>query len=746
MMEDPARDPARKVPSLAKLGKFANSKRFEDLEDAWPVAVAWPDYDPEELVRVARQVSRQGDTERANGMLEVLLGHLEETRGAAAALAATRVAAQQIPESETVRRRLRELYLTVFSDLADLPALLDLLLADDRSLDEAVELVDRYLQLWPGAYAADHAFLVPGRVEALQPANGLLTVRFDERLSEYGPETLGKINPLPEDHFPALVIHDPDRLRVLAEEDPLAFVLLALRSDREHRLAYRDLKAAVTRLLGEKGWKSWWPHARDLLRRAPRIAVGGGSQPPLRLLRQEDHWVDRYRRAFDRAQDPVAKLRQVRDALVETRGGGTTPEETALLTDLGNGAAKIAVAALADRPALALGALAVHAQVAARGVPVARPNPRAAAQVLARLDDRGRLPQDLPEWLLVPTLEYLRTALPDQWAQVWADVLLKAGKRVCDVVVRGLLEDGRTAELQSAVDRAHEHPTGSPDFLGWLWRTLHGSPLSKRLTELRGVTTEALLFDLLGLLASVGRLAAVSGDERHQKVIEGARSALTAQGGEPLRRAVEDADRDQAVRFKALLQDNAGVPPATRTLLQALLRTRYNDLFMEMARPWDEQGVIYTTDSGLRRRQEELEHIMREEIPEVARQIGEAASFGDLSENAEYTAALEKRDQITSRAKRIESELAEARRITPEMAQSSHVNIGTRVRARNLVTDEDEVYTFLGPWEADADRRFLNYRAPLALAFMGKRPGDEVVYGDADEQIRWRVEAVEPAL
>jgi transcription elongation GreA/GreB family factor len=224
-----------------------------------------------------------------------------------------------------------------------------------------------------------------------------------------------------------------------------------------------------------------------------------------------------------------------------------------------------------------------------------------------------------------------------------------------------------------------------------------------------------------------------------------ARGALTDEGGERLREIFEAADGEEATDLKQRLQECSGLSGTGRGQLLGLLRAVHPDLFVEDRKPWEEE-VIWTTDTGLKRRQVALDHILQEDIPAVAKQIGEAAAFGDLSENAEFTAALEKRDQLTSRATRMEEELQRARVIEPEMAASAFVNIGTRVRARALDSGEEETYTFLGPWDTDVEARILNYAAPLALAFMGKKPGQEVVYGEEGQERRWEVLAVEPAL
>ncbi len=740
---------AAKAPSLVKLGKLANSKQFDALEDAWPQAVAFREYRAQDLLPIAGQVSRLGDLRRAEGMVDVLLDHLEERDGPEEALAAARLAAGQIPRASQLRQQMARLYLKAYGDFTELEELLGTLIDDRRPLDEAVALVDRYLQRRPGAFVIDHEFLVPGIVERLDPANGVLTARFDDRHQQYGPSTLNKIEPRSADYFPALVLYDPERLRDLAGADVLGFVELALRSDRDRQIRYRDLKQNVILLLGEKEWKRWWSSARETLRHASRVTLSGGSQPTIKLLRQEDRYEDRLRRSFQRQQDPVRKLQLVLGYLDETdraaRGRDGYAADSDLLVEFGNGAAKVAVSALQEDPTLALAGLAVHAAVAERGVPVARPNPRAAVQVAGRITNPAALVTTLPEPLLLHTLTYLHSAVPDEWAEIWAGVLLRAGRRLSEVIVRTLIEEDKTEELQRALAQAVQHPTGSPDLICWLWRARHTASTEAQLARFASAEPAVLARSLLGLIATSGQLYSVSGQERHQKALEGGRNALALQKAQPMNALLAGADRDVVIELMGLIEGNQSLGVALRTQLLGQIQARYPELFVTIDRPWEDEDAIYTTEKGLRLHQEQFDQIITKDMPEVAIQIGEAASFGDLSENAEWTAALEKRDQLASRAKGMENDLMLARVITEEMATSDHVNVGTRVTARNLANDATETFVFLGPWDTEIEDDVMNYRAPLALAFMGKLPGEEVVYGEDERERRWEIITVEPA-
>jgi transcription elongation factor GreA len=743
---------AAEGPSLIKLGKLANMKQFDKLEELWPVALESRDYSWRELLPIAGQVGRLGEADRADGLMNALVSRLQEKKGPEAALEAARTAAVQLPSGPGVRTLVRRLYEANAGDFAELGDLMDLLLTEDAPLDRGVALLDLYTRLRPGAFAIDRSQLVPGVVESLSADNGVVSVRFNDRFQDYGPATLDRLAPRGDDFFPALVLYAPERLRQLAQDDPVAFVNLALDSAKEERIAYRDLKGWVTGLMGEKGWKEWWVEAKAALKREPMIGLGAGSQPELRRLRQADRYEDRLRREFDFRKDPQEKLLKVAGYLDEIarekkQKGTGQPADPELLQYLGNGAAKIAVAVLGEKPALSLAGLALHAEVAALGVDVARPNPRAAGQVLGKVGEPGQLVEALPEALVMRVLSYVQQAMPGDWGRVWSAVLMRAGRRLCDSVTRGLIEGGQGDALAAALDQALRRPTASPDLVCWMWRSRFTSGVGGRFLEKQdAVPVTAIADAMLTLLDSVGKLYGMSMEEKHLKTLEMARQTITAQASAPLLKLLEEADRTEAIRFKQAIESNGGLAPAHRTQLLGFLRARHADIFVETARDWAERGVIYTTEMGLKRQHATLQHIIEEEIPAVAKQIGEAASFGDLSENAEYTAALEKRDQLASTATRLESELAQAKIITPDMAGGDFVNVGTRVTVRNEATGAEEIYTFLGPWDTDTENRVLNYQAPVAQAFMGANVGDTVEYGEGEDRRSWVILAIESAL
>jgi transcription elongation factor GreA len=122
----------------------------------------------------------------------------------------------------------------------------------------------------------------------------------------------------------------------------------------------------------------------------------------------------------------------------------------------------------------------------------------------------------------------------------------------------------------------------------------------------------------------------------------------------------------------------------------------------------------------------ELKKLKGEARPEVIRAIAEARSHGDLSENAEYTAAREQQGFIEGRIKEIEWRLSHAHIIDPAtLPPSGKVVFGATVDLEDAAGTKS-TYQIVGDDEADIRHGFLSINSPIARALVGKEAGDEV--------------------
>lgn len=134
------------------------------------------------------------------------------------------------------------------------------------------------------------------------------------------------------------------------------------------------------------------------------------------------------------------------------------------------------------------------------------------------------------------------------------------------------------------------------------------------------------------------------------------------------------------------------------------------------------------TQKGFLRLEQELKNLKGVERPNIIAAIAEARSHGDLSENAEYSAAKEKQSFIEGRIQELEAVVSRAQVINPAEVQGDVIRFGATVAVVDVDTDVENSYQIVGDYEADINDNKISLSSPLAKALIGKEVGDEVVY------------------
>lgn len=132
------------------------------------------------------------------------------------------------------------------------------------------------------------------------------------------------------------------------------------------------------------------------------------------------------------------------------------------------------------------------------------------------------------------------------------------------------------------------------------------------------------------------------------------------------------------------------------------------------------------TAEGFARMEVELKHLKSVERPEIIKAIAEARAHGDLSENAEYSAAKEKQSFIEGRIQDLEARVSRAEIIDVSALSGDTVKFGAIVKLIDEDTEEEVSYQIVGEYEADLKTGKLALNAPIARALIGKSVGDRI--------------------
>lgn len=137
-------------------------------------------------------------------------------------------------------------------------------------------------------------------------------------------------------------------------------------------------------------------------------------------------------------------------------------------------------------------------------------------------------------------------------------------------------------------------------------------------------------------------------------------------------------------------------------------------------------SLIPMTTTGKRLLEEELKRLMTVERPSVIKAIEVARGHGDLSENADYSAAKERQGFIEGRIQDINGKLASAQVIDPTTIRSDKIVFGATVVLSDQDSGKEMTYKIVGLDEADPKANMISIGSPIARALIGKKSGDEV--------------------
>jgi transcription elongation factor GreA len=147
--------------------------------------------------------------------------------------------------------------------------------------------------------------------------------------------------------------------------------------------------------------------------------------------------------------------------------------------------------------------------------------------------------------------------------------------------------------------------------------------------------------------------------------------------------------------------------------------------------------VFHLTEHGKRELKEELAGLM-ESRRDVAEKIAEARSYGDLSENAEYTSAREEQVQVEARIAEIENILNNSDIIRD--SKKSTIGLGSVVTVKNGAT---ATYRIVGPVEADPLDGKISNESPLGQTLMGRVVGDKVSVKTPKGVVEYTIKSIE---
>ncbi len=522
--------------------------------------------------------------------------------------------------------------------------------------------------------------------------------------------------PLAEEDLRSRQFRGPDELKATAKKDPLD-VLKAIVSTHNGRATTASIRNALMGIgIEGSAWTAWWRKARKLAENSKWFEVTGTPQKSIvSLLLTEKDPLAALQKNLERSLDLAQMHSRVRDLMVGNQADPLLVEKALeMLTEAARNsdepieqraAAWLMLRAQSgETPTELLALLSPLVEQESPADPATPPALWKLFQELPNVKDKERALDILPEILGEDWLDAVATHLPHA-------------------------ADGQVRHLVERLKKAKRTEEMSQHYAGLLARPLRAPTL---LVTLAGIFEREELDDsfptpaqrgqaLLNLATHLYR--AKSGNPQMTRVCARLTDLLTSGDSPLLATLLMDAEEGTLRGINALI--GRGVESDIDHMITDICIKRDRHFYASQAGPFWESDTIWTTKAGLARRSAELKDLTENKIPANQDAIGRAASFGDLSENSEWEAAIEEQRNLTSTAMRIEEELRLAGLLEEVALPQGIVAPGSKVRYRDVAQGKEEEIVILGPWDGEQwnDTQVVSYRAPLAAGLLGLKVG-----------------------
>jgi transcription elongation factor GreA len=131
-------------------------------------------------------------------------------------------------------------------------------------------------------------------------------------------------------------------------------------------------------------------------------------------------------------------------------------------------------------------------------------------------------------------------------------------------------------------------------------------------------------------------------------------------------------------------------------------------------------------DRTIKRLGDELKALEREYRHELPKAIQTAVAMGDLRENAEYKAALERQQYVRARIGQVQQQLKTLAMVDLSALPKDRAALGSTVGLYDAEGDREISYELVIPEEAEFSKGMVSVNSPIGKALIGRQEGDQV--------------------
>ncbi len=513
--------------------------------------------------------------------------------------------------------------------------------------------------------------------------------------------------PLSKEHFLSRRFGAPDDLEAEGKKDPVKLIKLLLKDTGPKTAA--EIKDELCELvIPEANWNRWWQTARTKIKKDTQIESPSSLKKPFLLLKDEVSHEERLQKALEKGPDADVLIQMVYSFLKDF---SETLKNVSFKESLIGKLKEL----LSFQEITASQELQIHFFLQdLTGDKKYEP----IIELLKKAESIETIVTD------ISIQAYKKRALVEvkkhrsDWQKLFLSLLfIVEHNPLRDYILGALIGSEIEETLLERLRELCSFPQKHPEVLVWYFQKAMNNPS----LPFGNTAGKARLFEaFLTLLCTLEQV----GDRR--ELIKKMHNILTTGRYQIVRDVLKDASLADVQEFLLLVTKCYSLSDHDIKIFHSLAEVVHPSLAKK--RPVNEspeEVIVWTTQEGFATLQKKIEHIGTVETVDNAKEIEIARAHGDLRENAEFKAALERRDRLQSELKFLSDQLNMCRVLTEGDIDTSQVSVGTAVTCKTK-DGKSVTYTLLGPWDANPEENILSFQSQIAQNLIGLKKGDAV--------------------
>lgn len=317
---------------------------------------------------------------------------------------------------------------------------------------------------------------------------------------------------------------------------------------------------------------------------------------------------------------------------------------------------------------------------------------------------------------------FLIKELKENWIDIFLEKLFTIKQNVLKEYIFLEVEKYKKEALQKEIEKLIKFPTSFPSAFVWYFQKV----LKDKNIEDKD---KNIFFEKFMIL-----LDHLYEKEDHKDLMKKMVALLLKNKYLLVREFMKKASKEEVKEFLLLSTKCKALSDHDIKIIHSLGEVAYSSL-KDLKKEKEIEDFIWTTKEGFEKIKKKLEHLTTYETIENAKEIKEARALGDLRENAEYKAALEKRARLQAEIKLISDQLNKARILTKEDVFKDKISPGS------IIVCEDEknnksTFTILGPWDSDPEKKIFSFQSKLAKSMIGLKIGDKFSFQEKEFTVK----------